>query len=515
MKLKIHLLLFGILLFSFIQGQISDLEGLSSGELRTFIDLKDNEKNFYGYLVIYAIDNNTDHETKFEYFVFDKNLKHIVSNHIITSNEVETFEGFLNVKNELILNPVSKANVKKQFTSANDQNAWKIDLATNTTMPYHKLCFVNDTIVECNYVGTSKELKKEKKRLGFNLKSNVISLKEGGYLVIQFDDYGHYFNNYTWIKFDDNKKELWRTTLNEVSNKKNSYVVLPVDVDSTKIYSFQIYTHHRTGDPKSLAIITLDLESGGIIKKIDLDSKKSIQSTEILDMSHLSLIKHIKNGIFSIKPFQTFDDKLVFIGDIIEKMNSPKGYFRMIFNKKTHSIKFDDLYTDKDIKRYIIENKINGYNDNYRLALLKSHFLKDGSMVLVFRKIKNSGSTVYLSEDLIFVFTDKNYNILHIQTLPEEVKGYNIYDNLYTKNINDDTDFYYAYTYPVQTDNGKYNHTVFVNMWINGKYKMDKFSFSSNYNTLLFLPAKEEYLMLREFDSVKNLNLIRLEKLNF
>jgi hypothetical protein len=44
-------------------------------------------------------------------------------------------------------------------------------------------------------------------------------IKEGGYLALEYNDYGKYVNKNSLIKFDDNKKEVWRYSYNTNGDK--------------------------------------------------------------------------------------------------------------------------------------------------------------------------------------------------------------------------------------------------------------------------------------------------------
>lgn len=517
MKNIIITLIFGVFYTISSQGQISDLAALSSGELRTFHAMWDKQQKFYGYLLVYNKGNINETEVEFEYVVLDKNLKQVLSKTIKADKIVERYNGYLNMKNELILYPLYVDNAKKQYSNTGVQNSWKIDLTTNSVTPYFGLCFENEVIEECQFDGTIKELikeeKKEKKSLGYNVESNISILKEGGYVATKYEDYGNYFNNYTWIRFDENKKELWRTTMDEESNKKNSYIIRNLLIDSSHIYAFKIYTNYSTGEGTSLALLVLDTHTGKIVKQTAIDEftdKKGIS-----DDTNFSMLNLVGEGSGKLDSYKDFDDKIVFTGKIMASWKYTKGYYRMILDKKTLEMKYDHLFFHPDFNEKIDRITKDGRVGLYQFAIRDVFFLSDGSVIYIFEKYLDNGYSVR-NDDLIFVFTDKDYKIKNVQIIDKEKSKNSATDYLFGQYLHDGKDFVFYFQDYKKGESKKDNKwLLYIYTWVNGELKNEEFPILTQENVIYPYVAKEGYILLREYNKNEKYNQIRLEKLNF
>ncbi|SUX47037.1 hypothetical protein [Chryseobacterium indoltheticum] len=236
---KILLLTFG-LIQTLYYSQTQDLASLASGEHLGMNALFDEKDNLYGYVSLYSYGKLGDHSKKFEYVILDKNLNPIANKEFEGDVTAGGYLGYIDFRKKVILRPssldYSMVKMKELFTP----RSMEIDLATNTIQQKAYYDYDNGVFKEINqpknWKEARKENKEEKKEKGYNYYSTVFEIKEGGFLALEFNDYGKYVSNNALIKFDNNKNEIWRYKYNTSGDKKNSEKINLIDKNEKYIY---------------------------------------------------------------------------------------------------------------------------------------------------------------------------------------------------------------------------------------------------------------------------------------
>lgn len=512
---KITLLL--LLAFSnFTFSQINDLATLSSGTYLSFNPLFNNDEQLFGYFALFDKGNDSKTTKKFEYVYLDKNLNKVGNNVFSSEDFVAGYSSFINRNGHIELKPRFEygINVTKKINKSILPKRRVIDVKNNTITNKEGVCFEDSKIVDCEdqTLGEmNKEQKKEFKKNGFNYKSDVIIMNDGTYLVYEFSYKSTVSDpfNCAFIKFDNNKAEVWRYEFNKDMNKKETQKISVLYFDDNYLYLIESTYLKKT---KIFKLIKIDLITGErfIDEEIKGYSQYSLNSLEGL----------IQNDYY-ITNKKEFDDNLIFVGKTFDKKNEfCTGFFRVIIDKKTHKVSYTNMPFIsaspflKDINEKGIVEK--GYN----LSIRDLHILKDGSIGFLFEKFKVgwsfSDGQVIKTTDLVYFSTDKDLKIKSINTFSKDKsKGYYVSDYLFSQYINDGNDVAFFYKDFQKDQKGDRNWNLFINTIKNGEFSQEKIPMTSKENTIVPYIAKEGYILLREFNKKSKYDGIRLERLNY
>lgn len=512
MKRLIYILL--LIISNSLFSQIRDLASLSSGTYISFSPLFNKEEQLFGYLALYNKGKETQNTNKFEYVYLDKNLNEVANNEFSVENSVISYSSYINTKGEIELSP----RINQYFTSMKKMNNTIIpkdriiDIKNNKISLKQEICYENKVFVDCGSSKTigefGKESKRERKENGFNYESDVTILNDGTYLLYEYKyDKGNDFDN-AFVKFDENKKEVWRYEFNKDMKKKEKQFINVLYFDNTFLYLIE-YTDIKK-DSK-YRFIKLDLKTGERIidEEIKDYSKASVQS----------LRRMVESGYY-ITNKKEFDDKLIFVGKIIEEgVDGNSGFFRMIIEKATNKITYTDM-PFLAAKPFLETIKTNGAVENgYRLNIRDLYILKDGSVGFLFEKFKIGYNlmlgNVAKATDLVYFSTDKNFKIKEVKLFSKDKSvGYNS-DYLFSQYINDGNDVAFFYRDYQKDEDGEKNWNLYINTIKKGVYSQEKIPISSKENSIVPYVAKEGYILLREYNKNSKYNGVRLERLNY
>ena len=178
-----------------------------------------------------------------------------------------------------------------------------------------------------NVRDSRKEDKAEKKQKGYNYVSYVYDIKEGGFLVFEYNDYGNYSNNENLMRFDENKKLLWTYKYNTEGDKKNSESIRIFEKDENYIYALLT---KEVKKEKSFFLQIMDMKTGNVISQTPITG---------LTKETMERFTRVYSYYASVDNDQTFDDKIVFVSKIFYNSFEHKGFVRFIIDKKT--LEFD------------------------------------------------------------------------------------------------------------------------------------------------------------------------------
>lgn len=507
---KIYLLLFGITqTFTFAQTQ--DLASLASGTNVGMNALFDSKDNLYGYISIYSYGKTDKKTQKFEYVLLDKNLNPVSNKEFDAGLLVSNYYGYVDFKGQIILRP-SDFNYMQAFAKdAALPVSMVIDPKTNNIAPKVYYDYQeNGTFKEINQPKSFKEERKEnraeKKDKGYNYVSSVGEIKEGGYIAVEYNDYGKYVNKNSLIKFDPNKKEVWRYSYNTDGNKKVFSDLTILDKDENRIYGI---LRKVNDDDKTFFMLVIDMKTG-----------KELSNKPITGLSP-DTIYNIDNLYASgrrIDNDKTFDDKIVLLGrNYVPKTD--KGFARFMLDKNNYTVDLKELNYKPDLSNHIPKLSADGGVENgYFLQTKDAYFLSDGSVGILAEKFKPAGQyNAPKTTDLVYVNTDKDFKVKDVQVFEKEKSKWVNSDYLFSQYLNEGKDvvfFFRDYKKDQVTKEKKWN--LFINTIINGKFKQEVIPISEKDNyTVTPYVAKEGYILLREFNEKEKFNKVRLERLNY
>lgn len=450
------------LIQTFAFSQTQDLTTLASGDHVGMNALFDDKDNLYGYVSLYSYGKSGDKTKKFEYVILDKNLNPVANKEFEGDITAASYLGYVDFKGQIILKPsmmdYSLVKSKEIFTPV----SMVIDPKTNSiTKKLYYDYLENGTFKEINEPKSWKEQRKdnrdEKKEKGYNYVSAVGELKEGGYFAVEYKDYGKYENSNSLMRFDENKKEVWRYKYNTDGTKKLYTTLSVLERDENYMYCIMKKVNDKQ---KTFSLLVLDMKTG---------KEKSNKPVTGLSDDTIDNIETFYSNYRKIDNDKTFDDKVVLLGR-----------------------NYDD---SKDM-----------------------YFMNDGSVGILSEKYKPEGQySAPKTTDLVYIYTDKDFKVKNVQVFEKEKSKWVNSDYLFSQYLNGGKDvvfFYRDYQKDEVTKQKRWN--LFINTIIDGKFKQEIIPISEkdNYAVTPYV-GKEGYILLREYNEKEKFNKIHLEKLNY
>lgn len=490
--------------------QTQDLVALAQGDFLGMNALFDEHEQLFGYISLYDHGKATDSTKKFEYVLLDKNLNPFANNTFEGDITAGDFYGYINFDGHIVLRPTSIdasfVRQKELYTPSAmiiniEDNSIKRKIFYEYDHGSFKAVKQQDTWKE-----NQKENREEWKKLGYVYKSGVSEIKEGGYIVNEYEDHGTYIKNNHLIRYDENKKKLWEYSYNTNSSQNEWQAVYYLDKNEQYYYGL---LRNITGRDETYSLLVIDMGTG-----------KEVHKKEIKDPDKvIPMIRSYPTyGRGNIDNDKSFDDKIVMVGRRSEGMYNT-GVARLLIDKKTFYVDLKVLTYLHDFKVHIPEINVNGYVGNrYFLDPRDVFFMKDGSIGMLYEKYKaRSDYTPEKTTDMVYVAFDKNFKITGVTVLEKErSKIYNA-DYLFSQELNNGDDLVFFYRDLQKDDKTKEkNWNLFINTFIDGKFKQDMVPISSRKNFLI-VPyiAKEGYILLHEYNKEAKYNQVRLERLNY
>jgi len=507
---KITLIVFG-LIQTFVFSQTQDLTTLAAGDHVGMNALFDDKDNLYGYVSLYSYGKSGDKTKKFEYVILDKNLNPVANKEFEGDITAASYLGYVDFKGQIILKPsmmdYSLVKSREVFTPV----SMVIDPKTNSiTRKIYYDYLENGTFKEINEPKSWKEQRKEnrdeKKDKGYNYVSAVGELKEGGYFAVEYKDYGKYENNNSLMRFDENKKEVWRYKYNTDGSKKIYSTLSVLERDENYMYCIMKKVNEKQ---KSFSLLVLDMKTG---------KETSNKPVTGLSDDTIDNIESFYSNYRKLDNDKNFDDKVVLLGRNYDDSESV-GFARMMVDKKSFTADTKTINYEPNISAFLPKVNKNGMVENgYMLQTKDMYFMNDGSVGILSEKYKPAGQyNAPKTTDLVYIYTDKDFKVKNVQVFEKEKSKWVNSDYLFSQYLNGGKDvvfFYRDYQKDEVTKQKRWN--LFINTIIDGKFKQEIIPISEkdNYAVTPYV-GKEGYILLREYNEKEKFNKIRLEKLNY
>jgi hypothetical protein len=495
---------------SFLYAQTQDLFALASGDFIGFNALFDQKENLYGYISLYSYGKSGEKTKKFEYVLLDKNLNAVANKEFEAEDTTISYYAYIDINNKIILLPEAEEPSMWNANRYVGPSLMEINPKTNTISKKIYYEYENGVFTEVtkpkNIVEKYDANRKGKKANGYIYYSDVAEIKEGGYLGLEYHDYSSYVNNNSLIRFDENRKELWRYKYNTSGDKKITEIFSVLDKDENNIYGLLIKKNKKE---ISFSLIVLDQKTGKVLHN------KSVSGVE--DETIFSTMSFYANGQ-QISNSKAYDGKNVRIGyNFVDKKD--EGFTRFTLDKKTFETNFQTMRYIPDFNPYLKKISRNGEVESGYYLLTKDFFIfEDGRTGILMEKYKPEGSyTAPKTTDIVFAYTDKDFKIKGIDVFEKEKTRWANNDYLFSQYLNEGKDLVFFYKdYAKNAETREKNWTLFINTIIDGKFKQEKIPITEkdNFEISPYI-AKEGYILLREFNAKEKFNKIRLERLNY
>lgn len=510
MKFKTILLIISLFVSICGYSQIQDLAKLADGKIVFSSTLYDSNENLYGYLYLYERDVDSKNKTM-EYIFLDRNLNK-VSNTEFTNkqynNVLSKYYDCNLMGDYIILNKIyyytnSFTGVSKPLVSTFQT----ISLKDNTVSAEFK--YENGQFSE--FVADYDQMKKEYK--GLETKSYVNGFNNDffkGFFIVEDNIKKNYLEKD--VQFFNEKRELeWKYEYNPNGTEKNYNSFHFIHAHKNTIYaSIANWTKTNLSNEMSVneySIVALDLQSGKEKYKYILEGTGS-------EYSHTMRVKEIDNKLYitgNYSPYKKTDFTL----------DQNLGFYKIVLDENGKEI--EKKYTQwSDFSSKIEVDQRGRVEKNYRLKPIKYFFFKDGSISVLTEKYKYDilWSGLPKTTDYVLFNMKPDFTPAEVNTIKKEVSHYSA-EYLFSQYIKNETGVVFFYYDVVKDPNATlFNNTpnliLGINTIINGKLSEEKIPLTAKKKYSIYpQPAKEGYIMLREYNEKDKYNQIRLEKLNY
>jgi hypothetical protein len=488
---------------------MQDLAKLAEGKPIFNTILFDSSDNLYGYFYLYQIDTKDKKTVQYEYVVLDKNLNKV--NNGTFDGPVKTlfidpeFDDCTLMGDNLILDKLY-LNRNQGGASSYLNTVQIISLKNNTVSPEKQ--FLNKEFVDVDTYNLKLfSLAFAKKRYSISAYSNNFN---SGFFVTDI------YNDTEISFFKSNFQKQWSYTF----NGKDSLNILHSNFKIRLLKDNVIYAseecYDKTKKINSNKILAIDYTTGK--KKYDYEIN-----------SNKGKLYH------TYESFNTFDNKLVIMGyynNIVGYLDFRSyyiGLYKIVVDDKGNEI--DKKYhTWSDFSSIIKLSHKGRTKGNYNLNDKKYYVFNDGSVSILNEMYKPHKNPLWFvpvvswftgsperTKDFVILNFDNKFNLNRVDTIRKDVTKYNVTDYLFSQTLKNNNGMVFFHTNTMKDPvTHKKNDMLGINSIINGKLTQELIPlYQKKKYEITPMPAKEGYIMLREFNEKDKYNQIRLEKLNF
>ena len=504
MKFKLLTLCLFCSLFTF--SQMQDLAKLADGEQVFNTILFDSYENLYGYFYIYQVDKKDKKTLQYEYVVLDKNLNKVNNG---------TFEGparrfplepkFYNctlMGDNLILDKIYVGQDGLSYL-----NTVQIISLKNNTVSVEKQYKNNEFVDADTYNLKIFSLAYAKTRYFISALSNKYN---SGFFVVDNK------NDKEISFFNCNFKKQWSYAFNgkDSLNIVHSNFKIKMLKDNA-IYATEVCTD-KTKKTTSYKITAIDFTTGK--KKYDYEMNTNKDKL-----------------YYTYGNFKAINNKLIITG----YYNNNLGYldFRQYF-KGLYKIMLDEngkeveksYHPWSDFNSKIKLSHKGRAKGNYYLNNKNYFVFEDGSVSILdemYKPEKNHlwfvpiigffTNTPQKTKNFIIFNFDTKFNLSRVDTIRKDVTYDNVTDYLFSQTLKKSNGVVFFHTNIMKdSKTHKKNNMLGINSIIDGKLNQELIPLSQKKEyEIIPMPAKEGYIMLREYNEKDKYNQIRLEKLNY
>lgn len=500
--MKVFFFVFALMLTGLVQAQFQDLEKLANGTLIYNTSIYDDNEKLFGYLYLYEQDVN-ETSTKIEYVLLDKNLNKVANGSFPAKRYKDVLNEFYDctlmgdciILNKLYFYYVNSYEYKILATTF--QTIWLKDNIVSSEYQYENSEFKE-------FSADQKKMKSEYKAIEKRSYVNAFSNESfKGFLITEDDTKKNYLEKE--IKFMNDKREmLWKYEYNpEGTDKKYNVFHVLYSHKNTIYISTPTWEKDAYGSKKitNYNIVALDMQTGQKKFEYILENSSS-------QYSHTLRLNQIDNKLVLVGNYSPYKKTDFSLDDNL-------GFYKIVLDENGKEI--EKKYSKwSEFAGQIQIDERGRAKDNYRLNPMRYFFFKNGSISILTKKIKSSG---YKTSDFVLFNMNPDFTPAEVNTITKE-KDCVSSTYLFSQYIKDDTGVVFFYRNEVNSKgrNGYIEtvHVLAINTIIDGKLSEEKIPLNAKKEYLIYpYPAKEGYIMLREYNKKDKYNQVRLEKLNY
>jgi hypothetical protein len=517
--MKFKLLLLSLLCSAFSFAQMQDIAKLADGKLVFNTTLFDSDNNLYGYFYIYERDVEKTSK-KMEFVLLDKNLNKTnngtYNDSILPINMESYYYDCTLMGNHIILDKVYRY---YKFISVGSDfllNTYQIiSLKDNTVSPEFK--YENGQFVELTT--EIKKLKNENKNVVTkSMMAAFSNNSQKGFFITEHNKDNKNYLEKEFKFFNENKQLQWSYEYNPNGTIKDNKNFRFLYVKNNNLY----ITESRFKNDYNIEykIIALDFSTGKKKYEYVFENEKS-------KYMHSFELKEIDNKLIISGGFAPYKKGGTFFYE------NCLGLFKIVIDENGNEIQ-KKYINWTDLSNKIKINKKGRVEQNFMLLKKKTFFFDNGSVSILTEKYRPEipgfalpipliNIAMYYAthrsrrtSDFVLLNFDKDFNLSRVDTIKKDLTKENATDYLFSQYIKNDKGVVFFYSNLSKDENKKKNMVLGINSLINGELSQERIPIYSKKKYLIEpLPAKEGYVMLREYNEKDKYNQIRLEKLNY
>lgn len=500
--------LFFFLSIGQVSAQIQNLVTLAEGELEYGSIIYDTNKDLLGYIYFFNQGEIFLANYQYEYVYLDKNLNKVANGKFteIRANLVTTSFTSCTAMgdNQILLTKVYKS--KGVLNETIVPVFFNRTISLNTSTVSEPFVPDSDGIKDFNLMPRFiREVYKKDKALfliqGINIdnKSHYIVFESG-----KKKDYD--YENGTLRVYNLDRKLLWDYPYNVNGTKKSWKDVEILRTTDTELILQEFQYSKDVIVSKKLVV--LNLETGA--KKFDylLEDKNS-------SYNHTYKIEFYNDNYYIAGHFSPINTST-----LLYNWEQNLGVHQIVLNEKGQEIR-RQYHHWNEIKGDLTLSKYGEFKEGYRLIPNSFFMFKNGSFTVLSEKYSKQkqviGFSVASKAENFILFNFDEKGSFTGNNIIEKDQNKDLLDNyLFSQYIKDNNGVVFFFrNYKKDEETKEKNWVLGINTIINGELNQEIVPMSSEDFFLAPLPAKEGYILLREYNKDDKYNQLRLEKLNF
>ena len=487
--------------------QIQDIYALADGSVYLSNIIYDQDGDLFGYLYIFHQGSVSKEEIQMEYVFLDKNLNKVSSakfNTLFYDRCEISFTRASKMGDKIVINKnynFWKSGLER--LSIRQSTYFYISLKSNTVSPEY--IFKENQIKEFQHIPRSK-IKKGIKKEGYSSYVLGIDYEEfNGFVVIEDAKYLHHItelkvfdedNNFKW-KFEYNQKgKLSRFDICQIQALTDSFLFV-----SLREIVGSLYFSHTT-------LVALNVHTGEQIFTWEIDKEKKTRRHNYSVQKRGEFIYIVGN----------YSDKNTYTKTYTAEKNL--GLFKTKLDLNGKLISHD--YYEWPSK--LFDQKVNSHGqftkDRFRLSTKALWVFNDGSISWLTEKLKAKVSSQRsFSEDFVLFHWDAAFKNPKISKIDKAKSKYRQtgQDYLFSDYIKDKSAVVFFHKNDVTKKKSKDKKWILgINKIENGVHTLEEIPMLAKDKFLIEpIPAKEGFVLLREYNKDEKYNQIRLERLNY
>ncbi len=488
--------LFFLLSIGPLSAQIQNLATLAEGNMEYSSILYDTNKDLLGYIFFFNQGEIYLGNYQYEYVYLDKNLNKVANGKFTEVRAPLVTTSFASCtamgSDQVLLTKVYKS--KAFFSDTIVPVFFNRTISLKAATVSAPFIYDEGTIADFNLMPQFiREVYKKNK--AFFLIQGININNKSHYIVFEAGKKKEYnYQNGTLRVFDTERSLLWQYQYNVGGTKKKW-----TDVEILKTTEKDLILLEFTNSKENITakkLVVLDLKTGR--KKFEY-----LLENEHSSFIHTYRVESYEGKYYIVGNFAPFHSSLIY------DWEQNVGIHQIVLDETGKEIRRQYHHWDKIKGAIPITNY--GKLDGYQLVPNSFFIFKNGSFSLLSEKYKNEK----VADFILFNFDDKG-NFTNNKIIEKDKNKDYLNNYLFSQYIKDKSGVIFFFKNHKKDEETKEKNWVLgINTLIDGVFTQEIVPMSSEEFFIAPMPAKEGYLLLREYNKDDKYNQLRLEKLNY